>query len=58
MIDKVSFEETTYNTIPFKFEAGTPPIAAGIGLGTAVDYLNSIGMDKISEREDNWCVML
>lgn len=52
MIDKVSFEETTYNTIPFKFEAGTPPIAAGIGLGTAVDYLNSIGMDKISARED------
>ena len=52
MIDKVSFEETTYNTIPFKFEAGTPPIAAGIGLGSAVDYLNSIGMDKISARED------
>jgi cysteine desulfurase/selenocysteine lyase len=52
MIDKVSFEETTYNTIPFKFEAGTPPIAAGIGLGTAVDYLNSIGMDRISARED------
>jgi len=52
MIDKVSFEETTYNTIPFKFEAGTPPIAAGIGLGTAVDYLNSIGMDRIAARED------
>jgi len=51
MIDKVTFEETTYNTIPFKFEAGTPPIAAGIGLGSAVDYLESIGMDNIAARE-------
>jgi len=51
MIDKVTFEETTYNTIPFKFEAGTPPIAAGIGLGAAVDYLNSIGMNTIAKRE-------
>jgi cysteine desulfurase/selenocysteine lyase len=51
MIDKVSFEETTYNVTPFKFEAGTPPIAAGIGLGAAVDYLNSIGMESIAERE-------
>lgn len=51
MIDKVSFEETTYNVVPFKFEAGTPPIAAGIGLGAAVDYLNSIGMESIAERE-------
>ncbi|MGF1669468.1 MAG: cysteine desulfurase [Balneolaceae bacterium] len=51
MIDKVTFEETTYNTIPFKFEAGTPPIAAGIGLGTAVDYLNGIGMERIAARE-------
>lgn len=51
MIDKVSFEETTYNVAPFKFEAGTPPIAAGIGLGAAVDYLNSIGMDAIAEKE-------
>jgi len=51
MIDKVSFEETTFNVAPFKFEAGTPPIAAGIGLGAAVDYLNSIGMDAIAERE-------
>ncbi len=51
MIDKVTFEETTYNTIPFKFEAGTPPIAAGIGLGSAVDYLESIGMKHIAARE-------
>lgn len=51
MIDKVSFEETTYNVIPFRFEAGTPPIAAGIGLGAAIDYLNSIGMKTIEQQE-------
>jgi len=51
MIDKVSFEETTYNIAPFKFEAGTPPIAAGIGLGAAIDYLENIGMDVIAEKE-------
>jgi cysteine desulfurase / selenocysteine lyase len=51
MIDKVSFEETTYNVIPFRFEAGTPPIAAGIGLGAAIDYLNSIGMKAIEQQE-------
>ena len=51
MIDKVSFEETTYNVPPFRFEAGTPPIAAGIGLGAAIDYLNQIGMDNIAARE-------
>ncbi|PKD44782.1 cysteine desulfurase [Rhodohalobacter barkolensis] len=51
MIDKVSFEETTYNVPPFRFEAGTPPIAACIGLGSAIDYLNHIGMDRIANRE-------
>ena len=51
MIDKVSFEETTYNVPPFRFEAGTPPIAAGIGLGTAIEYLNDIGMEAIENRE-------
>jgi len=51
MIDKVSFEETTYNVAPFKFEAGTPPIAAGIGLGAAIDYLSDIGMGQIAARE-------
>lgn len=51
MIDKVTFEETTYNTLPHKFEAGTPPIAAGIGFGAAIDYLNGIGMEAIAERE-------
>ncbi|MFN1833861.1 aminotransferase class V-fold PLP-dependent enzyme [Balneola sp. MJW-20] len=51
MIDKVTFEETTWNDLPYKFEAGTPPIAAGIGLGSAIDYLNEIGMDEIASRE-------
>lgn len=51
MIDKVSFEETTFNRVPFKFEAGTPPIVAGIGLGSAIDYLNEIGMKNIANRE-------
>lgn len=51
MIDKVDFEKTTYNVSPFRFEAGTPPIAAGIGLGAAIHYLNRIGMETISIRE-------
>jgi len=51
MILSVTFEKTTYNTIPHKFEAGTPPIAAAIGLGAAVDYLLAIGMDAIAAHE-------
>ncbi len=51
MIDKVTFEKTTYNDLPHKFEAGTPPIAAGIGLGAAIDFLNEIGMENIASRE-------
>lgn len=51
MIDKVSFEETTFNKLPHKFEAGTPPIVAGIGLGTAISYLTDIGMENIARRE-------
>lgn len=51
MIDKVTFEKTTWNDLPHKFEAGTPPISAGIGLGTAIDFLTGIGMEKIAERE-------
>ena len=51
MIMSVTFEKTTYNTIPHKFEAGTPPIAAAIALGAAVDYLLAIGMDAIAEHE-------
>lgn len=51
MIKEVSFEKTTYAELPHKFEAGTPNIAAGIVLGTAIDYLNQIGFDTIAEIE-------
>ena len=51
MILSVTFEKTLYNTIPFKFEAGTPPIMAAIALGAAIDYLQGIGMDKIAAHE-------
>ena len=51
MIDNVSFEKTTYNALPHKFEAGTPNIVGGIALGTAVDYLNSVGFDALHSYE-------
>lgn len=51
MILSVTFEETIYNTIPHKFEAGTPPIAAAIGLGAAIDYLTGIGIEQIAAHE-------
>ena len=51
MIRRVRFEGSTWNDLPWKFEAGTPSIAEGIGLGAAVDYLSAIGMDKIHAHE-------
>ena len=51
MIASVTFEKTTYAAIPHKFEAGTPPIAAAIGFGAAIDYLESIGIDDIAAYE-------
>ncbi len=51
MILSVSFEGTTYNEIPFKFEAGTPHIAGAIGMGAAVDYLLSLGLENIASYE-------
>jgi cysteine desulfurase/selenocysteine lyase len=51
MIRSVTFEKTTYNDLPFKFEAGTPDIAGAIGLGAAIDYLGEIGMDAITAHE-------
>jgi cysteine desulfurase/selenocysteine lyase len=51
MISKVSVEESSWNELPWKFEAGTPHIAGGIGFGAAVDYLQNIGMDKVREHE-------
>jgi len=52
MISSVTFEKTVYNSLPYKFEAGTSNIAGGIGLGAAIDYLNRIGMENISAYED------
>jgi cysteine desulfurase/selenocysteine lyase len=51
MIRKVTFAETEYNVLPYKFEAGTPNIADVVGLGAAIDYINTIGMDKIAAYE-------
>ena len=51
MIKSVSIEKTEWNELPWKFEAGTPNIAGGIGLGAAVDYLRKIGMDAIAAHE-------
>ena len=51
MILSVTFEKTTYNVPPHKFEAGTPPIAAAITLGAAVDYIGTIGIDRIHAHE-------
>lgn len=51
MIKEVTFAKTTYADLPHKFEAGTPNIADGIVLGTAIDYLNSIGFDNIQKQE-------
>jgi cysteine desulfurase/selenocysteine lyase len=51
MISKVTFEETTYNELPHKFEAGTPDIAGAIGLGAAIEYVNKVGIENIKEHE-------
>jgi cysteine desulfurase/selenocysteine lyase len=53
MIKDVSFEKTTYNDPPHKFEAGTPNISGVVGLGAAIDYVNKIGIDKISKLEND-----
>jgi cysteine desulfurase/selenocysteine lyase len=51
MIKSVSFEKTTYNDLPYKFEAGTPGIAGAIGLGVALDYLAGLGLDQVAAYE-------
>jgi cysteine desulfurase/selenocysteine lyase len=51
MILTVSFEKTTYNELPYKFEAGTPNISGAIGLGAAIDYIESLGIDNIHAHE-------
>tara|TARA_A100001011_G_scaffold37553_1_gene35571 strand:+ start:675 stop:1877 length:1203 start_codon:yes stop_codon:yes gene_type:complete len=51
MIDKVTLKDSTWNEVPYKFEAGTPNFAQAVGLGAAIDYLNSVGIQSISEHE-------
>jgi cysteine desulfurase/selenocysteine lyase len=51
MIKQVTFEKTTYNDLPYKFEAGTPHIAGAIGLGVALDYLSGLGLDRVVAYE-------
>lgn len=51
MIKNVTFEKTTYNDLPHKFEAGTPNISGGIALGAAIDFINSVGFDFIEKHE-------
>jgi cysteine desulfurase/selenocysteine lyase len=51
MVDKVSFEKTTYNELPYKFEAGTPGVGDVIGLKTAIEYLESMGIEKMAAHQ-------
>jgi cysteine desulfurase/selenocysteine lyase len=52
MISSVTFEKTTWNVLPYKFEAGTPNIAGAIGFGTAIDYLSKVGIEKVTAHEE------
>jgi cysteine desulfurase/selenocysteine lyase len=51
MISSVTFEKTTYNVVPYKFEAGTPDIAGAIGLGAALEYVKGLGIDRVAAHE-------
>jgi cysteine desulfurase/selenocysteine lyase len=51
MIRTVTFEKSTWNVLPYKFEAGTPHIAGAVGLGAAVDYLSALGMERLMAHE-------
>ena len=53
MIENVTFERTTYNQLPFKFEAGTPSVGDVIGLGEAVNFMQEVGVDNIAAQEDD-----
>ncbi len=53
MISSVSFDRTVYNTLPYRFEAGTPNIAGVIGLGAAIDYVTRLGLDGIAAHKDD-----
>ncbi len=51
MIRSVTFEKTTWNKLPYKFEAGTPDIAGAVGLGAAIDYLGAVGLSAVAAHE-------
>jgi cysteine desulfurase/selenocysteine lyase len=53
MISSVSFDRTLYNALPYKFEAGTPNIAGAVGLAAAIEYVESLGLDRIGAHEDD-----
>lgn len=53
MIKSVTFEKTTYNELPFKFEAGTPDVSGTIGLSAAIDYVNKLGLENIQQAEND-----
>lgn len=53
MISQVTFAKTTYNQLPYKFEAGTPHIAGAVGLGAAIDFVQSVGLDRIAAHEEH-----
>ena len=55
MIKRVTFEKTTYNELPYKFEAGTPDYVGSIALATALDYVQAIGLDAIAQYESELC---
>ena len=52
IIDQVTFEKTTFNQLPYKYEAGTPNVSGALGLETALQYLSRIGLDEIFKHED------
>ena len=53
MIKEVTLEKTTFNELPYKFEAGTPSVADAIGFGAAIDWINAIGLDNIQANDDS-----
>src|SRR5207237_8945822 len=56
MISSVTFEKTTFNKLPYKFEAGTPDIAGAIGLGAAIEYVSALGLPAIAAHEHDLLV--
>ncbi|MDY5969986.1 MAG: cysteine desulfurase [Bacteroidales bacterium] len=55
MIKTVTFEHTTYNELPYKFEAGTPSVGDVLGLGSAIEFMQQVGIEKIAQQEERLC---